>query len=280
VSPNVILPTEKRRRRRRYHADPTPNLGFHPETLPTPSESEEHVDAPRRRLQQGKRHPQVPSPPAQQKPGRIFIRIIDISAPPRVGTSQSKEGHTAVAAAPPVELQSRGLRHPTWPRAWSIILLHPGKEPQPPPPPVRGRNHSQGCRQLQATSNSWNPSLQTRSGPQALDRARKGSDRAQANLQFPRRPPPEENRRAPVARGAGLCWPGTPTWPSLLRASTSTSLSSRRRLQAAPPHHLSLPQPAASFLAELLRTTSPSAMRRPTPPSSRCRTPTPPAPPR
>lgn len=32
VSPNTMLPTEGRRRGRRHRADPTPNLGFHPET--------------------------------------------------------------------------------------------------------------------------------------------------------------------------------------------------------------------------------------------------------
>ena len=37
--------------------------------------SERDVDAPRRCLQGGERHPRVPSPPARQKPGRIFICI-------------------------------------------------------------------------------------------------------------------------------------------------------------------------------------------------------------
>ena len=37
VSPNVMLPTEERRQTRRHHADPTPDLGFRPETNHHPS---------------------------------------------------------------------------------------------------------------------------------------------------------------------------------------------------------------------------------------------------
>lgn len=130
------------------------NRGFRLETTTNSKRAREMPNTPRRRLQEGKRHPRVPSPPARQKPCKIFIRSSHISAPRRNWAARPSSfappppQHLAVASAKPRTANRPHREEKRGPTS----TIHLAEGQQPPNTSGRSPNRREGYHPLQGTT--------------------------------------------------------------------------------------------------------------------------------